>query len=147
MQTTLVTLSEAKGLLEQFLKQLLGSCYALGVAEGLCSGGEPAAVDALMAQMLHLWVAHVARVVGFGAAVLAEIGLDRLEGPAEVAGLAGERAAGGAELAFGVFGGHGILRVGPNGRRHRRDAALSSCMQERSIRAWGRAFLLGGRLR
>ena len=67
---------------------------ALGVAEGLGLGSQAAAVLTLIGEMLYLRVAHVPRVVGFGAAVVTHTGRGGFEGTAEVSARRRHRAAG-----------------------------------------------------
>jgi len=79
-----------------------GSCDALGVTQGLGLGGEAAAVAALMGEVLNLRIAHVSRVVGVDAAILADMGFGGLEGTTEMSTGCSRSAAGRADSRFAL---------------------------------------------
>lgn len=54
------------------------------MAQRVDFGRQPATVNALVSEVLNLGVAHVVRVIAFGAAVLADMARDRPEGTAQV---------------------------------------------------------------
>jgi hypothetical protein len=55
----------------------LSPCYRLGVAERLSFSSQPAAVDALVLQVLDLRITHMPRIIGLRPAILTDEGLDR----------------------------------------------------------------------
>ncbi len=82
----------------------------LRVAERAWLRGEPAAVDALVLQVLDLRVAHVARVIGLRPAVLADIRFHHRERPTQVPSLRGDGSAGLAYMSHFIRFRHDYLR-------------------------------------